>query len=64
MEVITQDEKQVIVKGDVAMRGNRILFNDVLLGEYKTPERLCEVFAELTCRSWNEVPGAYKMPAE
>lgn len=64
MVIITQNNERMSIKGDVDMQGNSIFFNGTLLGKYETTKRTCEVFAELTCHSWNNVSGIYKMPID
>lgn len=64
MKVITQKNETVEVKGDVEMKGNKILFQNKILGEYSDMRRTCDVFAELTCHSWNHKGGIFSMPTK
>ena len=63
MEIITQNNEHLNIKGQIIMNDRSIVFKDVLLGKYKTTKRTCEVFAEMTCHSWTGNSGVYKMPA-
>ena len=64
MEIITQKNELLTIRGDVDLNGKSIFFKDILLGQYETPDRACKVFAELTCHSWNNVSGIFKMPLD
>lgn len=62
MKVITQKGQEINVSGEVVYSKNEIIFGNTVLGRYEAGYRAVEVYALLTCHSWNNQPGAFIMP--
>lgn len=63
MKIITQNQNEIELNGDISMRANCIYLNDILLGRYSSCMRTCDIFAEITCHEWNKDCDVYTMPS-